>query len=94
MQKLVLLAPEPWGLPLEEKIMPQYLKEAGYATHAIGKWHLGFYKKEYTPLFRGFDSHFGYWNGYQDYYDHSMLATVGHLYYFTDFQHTRNVFKI
>lgn len=76
MQHLVILAPEPWGLPLHEKILPQHLKKAGYATHAIGKWHLGFFQKEYTPTFRGFDSHFGYWNGYQDYYDHSMRATV------------------
>nr|CAD7586143.1 unnamed protein product [Timema genevievae] len=56
--------------------MPEFLKEAGYSTHAVGKWHLGFFRKEYTPTYRGFDSHYGYWNGYQDYYDHSMLATL------------------
>lgn len=76
MQHLVILAPEPWGLPLSERTMPQHLKKAGYATHAIGKWHLGFFRKEYTPTYRGFDSHFGYWNGYQDYFDHSMRATM------------------
>jgi arylsulfatase A-like enzyme len=76
MQHLVILAPEPWGLPLSETLMPEYLKAAGYATHAVGKWHLGFHRKEYTPTYRGFDSHYGYWNGYQDYYDHTMRATV------------------
>ncbi|KAJ8890447.1 hypothetical protein PR048_009956 [Dryococelus australis] len=76
MQHIVILAPEPWGLPLSEKLMPEYLREAGYSTHAIGKWHLGFFKKEYTPTYRGFDSHFGYWNGYQDYYDHTMADTT------------------
>ncbi|KAJ9596973.1 hypothetical protein L9F63_012003 [Diploptera punctata] len=75
MQHLVILAPEPWGLPLSERLMPQFLKSAGYSTHAVGKWHLGFHRKEYTPTYRGFDSHFGYWNGYQDYYDHTMRAT-------------------
>lgn len=76
MQHGVILEGEPWGLPLTEKLLPQYLKEAGYATHAIGKWHLGFFREVYTPTFRGFDSHYGYWQGLQDYYDHSCKATV------------------
>lgn len=76
MQHDVILENEPWGLPLEEKLLPEYLREAGYATHAIGKWHLGFFKHEYTPTFRGFDSHFGYWNGLQDYFDHNVYVTV------------------
>ncbi|EFA02715.1 arylsulfatase B [Tribolium castaneum] len=75
MQHLVILEPEPWGLPLNETILPQYLKRNGYATHAIGKWHLGFFRKEYTPTYRGFDSHFGYWQGLQDYYKHTVHAT-------------------
>ncbi|KAK5643823.1 hypothetical protein RI129_007668 [Pyrocoelia pectoralis] len=76
MQHLVILESEPWGLGLEEKILPQRLKENGYVTHAIGKWHLGFFKKEYTPTFRGFDSHYGYWQGFQDYYTHMAHATL------------------
>ncbi|XP_071452604.1 arylsulfatase B-like [Hetaerina americana] len=75
MQHLVILEPEAWGLPLKEKTMPQYLRDVGYVTRAIGKWHLGFFKKEYTPIYRGFDSHYGYWNGYHDYYDHTVEAT-------------------
>ncbi|RUS71733.1 hypothetical protein EGW08_020498 [Elysia chlorotica] len=50
---------EPRGLPLGSPTMPDILQEQGYATHAIGKWHLGFFKEEYTPLRRGFDTFFG-----------------------------------
>jgi len=76
MQHSVILAQEPWGLPLEEALMSEHLQRNGYSTHAIGKWHLGFHKKAYTPLQRGFDTFFGYYNGYQDYYDHTMEASV------------------
>ncbi|XP_048519875.1 arylsulfatase B isoform X1 [Dendroctonus ponderosae] len=75
MQHLLILEPEPWGMPLNETLLPQHLKRNGYVTRAIGKWHLGFYKKEYTPTFRGFDSHYGYWQGFHDYYDHTIRAT-------------------
>ncbi|XP_051172962.1 arylsulfatase B-like isoform X2 [Leptopilina boulardi] len=75
LQHLVLFEPEPRGLPLNEKLLPQYLQEGGYKTHAIGKWHLGYYHENYTPTFRGFDTHFGYWNGFQDYYSHIVEST-------------------
>ncbi len=46
------------GLPLSETTLADRLREAGYATFMIGKWHLG-HQLEYLPLNRGFD----YWYG-------------------------------
>lgn len=40
-------------LPLEEKTLAEYLKDAGYATGIVGKWHLG--AKGFTPERQGFD---------------------------------------
>ncbi|CAL1279724.1 unnamed protein product [Larinioides sclopetarius] len=76
LQHSVILAGEKSGLPLNEITMPQYFKRFGYRTHMIGKWHLGYQTKEYTPTYRGFDTFFGYWNGYIDYYDHNYLEVL------------------
>ena len=51
------------GLPLSEKIMPQYFKEKGYQTNLVGKWHLGRFTKDYWPQNRGFDHFYGYLTG-------------------------------
>ena len=37
MQSGTIDAASPWGLSLKEKLLPQYLKEQGYKTHAVGK---------------------------------------------------------
>ena len=63
----------PWaqyGLPLEERTLPQALKEAGYETAIVGKWHLGTFQPAYLPLQRGFDHQYGHYNGALDYFTH------------------------
>ena len=76
MQHKVIFSNEPWGLPLKEKLLPQYLQELGYVNRMVGKWHLGHFSANYTPLYRGFYSHYGYWSGHQDYYDHTAQDSV------------------
>ena len=58
------------GLPARGHSLPQLLKNNGYATGLIGKWHLG-YKPEFSPNAHGFDYFFGFKSGYIDYYQHT-----------------------
>lgn len=56
------------------QVLPEYLKEAGYESHMIGKWHLGSYNDEYLPSERGFSSFLGYLNGENTYYTHTVCG--------------------
>jgi arylsulfatase A-like enzyme len=58
------------GLPANGRSLPQLLKQNGYATGLIGKWHLG-YRPEFSPKAHGFDYFFGFKSGYIDYYQHT-----------------------
>jgi arylsulfatase A-like enzyme len=58
------------GLPATGRSLPQLLKNSGYATGLVGKWHLG-YKPEYGPNAHGFDYFFGFLSGYIDFYHHT-----------------------
>lgn len=46
------------GINTVEITLPEILKEQGYATGIIGKWHLGD-QPEFFPLNHGFDSYYG-----------------------------------
>jgi arylsulfatase A len=54
----VLLPGDPIGLDTEKVTLPRLLKDAGYSTKMIGKWHLGD-QPEFLPTRHGFDSYFG-----------------------------------
>ena len=71
----VIMANYSYGVPLNYTFFPKILFEnGGYDTNAIGKWHLGYYKWQYTPTFRGgFNTFYGYYNGDEDYYNHSCM---------------------
>lgn len=55
-------------LALRETTVADILKNAGYTTGLIGKWHLGAFDKRYHPLARGFDEAICFRGGMHDYY--------------------------
>lgn len=60
------------GLPVEETSIARLLKNNGYATALMGKWHLGS-KPEFLPTRHGFDEFFGIIGGNADMYSHRNL---------------------
>jgi arylsulfatase B len=71
LQTMVIPSVSAYGLDTTEWLMPQCLKEAGYKTAIIGKWHLGHADKKYWPKQRGFDYQYGAMIGELDYFTHS-----------------------
>ncbi|MBT4409132.1 MAG: sulfatase-like hydrolase/transferase [Bacteroidetes bacterium] len=57
------------GMPSERFTIAEMLKEAGYVTGHVGKWHLG-YSDDTRPLAQGFDYSFGHMGGCIDNYSH------------------------
>jgi arylsulfatase A-like enzyme len=62
------------GLPLGEITLADVLRQRGYATAALGKWHLGL-DEAHHPLKRGFDEFYGFLgHGGHDYFDFRLTA--------------------
>ena len=57
------------GLPATGHSLPQLLKNHGYRTALVGKWHLG-YLPAFSPRAHGFEQFFGFKSGYVDFYQH------------------------
>lgn len=57
------------GLPVTEKLLPEYLKPKGYACGAFGKWNIGFERGQ-RPTERGFDEFLGHRSGNIHYTKH------------------------
>jgi len=68
LQTLVIFPSHKYGLPTDEKTLPQALREVGYRTAMVGKWHLGHADRKYWPQNRGFDHFYGNLVGEVDYF--------------------------
>ncbi|HEX2620492.1 MAG TPA: arylsulfatase, partial [Phototrophicaceae bacterium] len=76
LQTAVIPSAGTYGLATDEWLLPQALKEVGYKTAIVGKWHLGHADRQYWPRQRGFDYQYGPILGEIDYFTHSAHDTV------------------
>lgn len=76
LQTMVIPGTAAYGLDTTEWLLPQCLKEAGYSTAIIGKWHLGHADIKYWPKQRGFDYAYGATIGELDYYTHGDMGVL------------------
>jgi arylsulfatase A-like enzyme len=61
------------GIPAGHPTLPSILRDAGYSTALVGKWHLGPLPK-FGPLQSGYEHFWGYRGGAVDYYSHGLLG--------------------
>jgi len=76
LQTAVIPSAQTYGLATDEWLLPQALKEAGYNTALIGKWHLGHADRKYWPSQRGFDYSYGPLIGELDYFTHKQHGVI------------------
>jgi arylsulfatase A-like enzyme len=76
LQTLVIFPSHKYGLPTDERTLPQALKEVGYDTAMVGKWHLGHADKKFWPQNRGFDHFYGNLVGEVDYFTHERGGVI------------------
>ena len=76
LQTAVIPSSHTYGLATDERLLPQALKEAGYETAIVGKWHLGHADRKYWPRQRGFDFQYGPLIGEIDYFTHEQHGVL------------------
>jgi arylsulfatase A-like enzyme len=74
LQSAVLRPWEAHGLPLSEHTLAEALRQAGYRTALVGKWHLGAGAPEQLPTRRGFELHYGQYLGSIDHFTHRRMG--------------------
>ena len=68
------------GLPRDVTLLPQVMKQNGYTTALVGKWHVGHLEGS-RPLERGFDRFYGFLGASHDYFKpHVGTDTDGAMY--------------
>jgi arylsulfatase A-like enzyme len=72
LQSFVILPEQKYGLPTDERLLPQVLEGAGYKTAIVGKWHLGHADQKFWPRQRGFGYQYGPIIGEIDYNTHKV----------------------
>ena len=76
LQTFVITPGQKYGLLTEETTLANVLKDGGYSTYAVGKWHLGHADKKFWPQNRGFDYFYGCTLGEVDYYTKERAGVV------------------
>lgn len=76
LQTLVIFPSHKYGMPTDERTLPQALREAGYSTYMVGKWHLGHADRKYWPQNRGFDHFYGNVVGEVDFFSKQRGGVV------------------
>ncbi|XP_067949066.1 arylsulfatase B-like [Watersipora subatra] len=76
LQLLVLMSASQSCLPIEHKTIYDHMREEGYVTKHLGKWHLGDCDESCLPQARGIDEFRGILSGRADYFNWTMLNGV------------------
>ena len=76
LQMAVIPSAGRYGLATDEFLLPEALKQAGYQTAIVGKWHLGHADRKYWPSQRGFDYSYGPLIGEIDHFTHKSHGVV------------------
>lgn len=61
------------GMDTDERTIAEALRDAGYFTSLVGKWHLGEWFPEHLPMGQGFDHQYGHYGWGIDYYTKTIV---------------------